>query len=178
MSNLVYITGAPRCGKTTLANKIKNENFSIMSLDSLSKSVRGVFTDFQLYDGDVLIQPNVNRDKFLELVRLYCLTFFADYPDKALIVEGCHFTPDEFKSVFPNAKIICIGLGSNDEIISAINNSEWMSKFAENIKLEYAEKIREYSKAMKEYTAKSYLYIDRNEINLQKIRVFMNNKHT
>ena len=40
MGNLVYITGAPRCGKTTLANHIANENTSILSLDALSKSIR------------------------------------------------------------------------------------------------------------------------------------------
>ncbi len=40
MCNLVYITGAPRCGKTALANQIKKENTSILSFDVLSKSVR------------------------------------------------------------------------------------------------------------------------------------------
>ncbi|MGN1328945.1 MAG: hypothetical protein ACI4V4_04520 [Eubacterium sp.] len=164
MSNLVYITGAPRCGKTTLTNHIANENTSILSLDSLSKSVRGAFTDFQLYDGDVLIQPNVNNDIFLKLVMIYCSTFFNDYPNKTLIVEGCHFTPKEFETVFPKAKIICVGLVSIDEIISSINSSEWMSDLPEKTKIEYAEKIRHYSKAMKKYTAKNYRYFERNEI--------------
>ncbi|MGN1420787.1 MAG: hypothetical protein ACI4XC_04685 [Eubacterium sp.] len=171
MDNLVYITGAPRCGKTTLANHIANENTSILSLDALSKSVRRAFTDFQLYDGYVLIQPNVNKDIFLKLVKMYCLTFFNDYPNKALIVEGCHFTPKEFQAVFPKAKIICVGLVSNNEIISAINNSEWMSNLPEKIKLEYAEKIREYSRDMKEYTAKNYLYFDRNKIDLKGMQI-------
>lgn len=169
MGNLVYITGAPRCGKTTLANHIANENTSILSLDALSKSVRGVFADFQLYDGDVLIQPNVNKKSFLELVKIYCSAFFNDYPNKTLIVEGCHFTPKEFQTVFPEAKIICLGLASNDEIILSINNSSWMSNLPEKIKLEYTEKIKEYSKAMKKYTAKNYRYFDRNEIDFKGI---------
>lgn len=175
MCNLVYITGAPRCGKTALANQIKNENASILSLDALSKSVRGVFKDFRLYEGDVLIQPNVNKDNFLELVRLYCISFFSDFPDKTLIVEGCHFTPDEFRRIFPKAKIICVGSESKDEIISSINNSKWISELREKTKLEFAEKIIEYSKAMKEYTGKNYQYSDRNKIDLRGINYEIRN---
>lgn len=170
MHNLFYITGAPRCGKTTFANQIKSENISILSLDALSKSVRSIFTDFKLYDGGVHIRPNVNKDKFLELVKLYCLSFFNDYPNKTLIVEGCHFTPDEFSEVFPNAKIICIGLESEKEILSSINDSPWMSQLSEKLKLEYAEKIAEYSKSMKEMQGENYLYFDRNNIHNNKFQ--------
>lgn len=68
MRRIIYITGAPRCGKTTLVEKLMDNNVSILSLDAFSKSVRSVFTDFKLYSADVCIQPDTNREKFLELV--------------------------------------------------------------------------------------------------------------
>lgn len=166
MGNLVYITGAPRCGKTTLADKLKNNNTSILSLDALSKSIRGVFTDFKLYEGRTLIQPNINKEKFIELVALYCSSFFNDFPNMTLIVEGCHFTPEEFKMKFPKSKIICLGrTKSLDDIKNAVMTKSWMSSLPQEEINVYAEKIYNFSLYVKENVSE-YLYFETDEINI------------
>lgn len=141
--NIIYITGAPRCGKTTLCkNLISNQsNISILSLDSFSKSIRWTFNDFNLYSKRGLIQPDINREKFLKLVSDYINLFNADYAQQTLIVEGCHFHPDEFSSVFPKAKIICLGITSSlEDCLKAVESSDWMSVLDKKTKMAYAEK--------------------------------------
>lgn len=97
---LTYITGATSTGKTTYVRNL-NANAAILSLDAFSKSVRYAFNDFKMYTDEISIRPTINNDKFLLLVKKYIECFMVDYPDTDLIVEGCHFTPDEFLSVFP-----------------------------------------------------------------------------
>lgn len=159
---LTYITGASSTGKTTLANKISG-NATILSLDALSKSVRFVFDDFKLYTAEISVKPTINNDKFLSLVAKYVECFMNDYPDKDLIIEGCHFTPDEFLSVFPQAKIIALGIMDKKTALAQINKRDWMSKLDECIKNEYADKIVEYSLQLKEEQNK-YKYIEYTEL--------------
>ncbi len=172
--NIIYLTGAPRCGKTTLANKIAKEHecISVLSLDALSKSVRNTFSDFKLYSENPVIQPDLNRDKFLSLAKAYADCFVADYPCLTLIIEGCHFMPDEFLSVYPNAEIIALGINSGvDTALKAVNTSDWMKTLDENIKLEYAKKIFEYSAFLKSVSAshQNYTYFDRSKIDYDKV---------
>ena len=109
--NLIYITGASCCGKSTLADKMSRQydNATILSLDAFSKSIRYVFTDFKLYTDEVSIKPTINNDRFLMLVKKYIECYFADY-NNTLIVEGCHFTPEGFMNEFHVAKVIALGL--------------------------------------------------------------------
>lgn len=173
MGNLVYITGAPRCGKTTLAGRLNLDDGSILSLDALSKSVRGVFTDFKLYDDETRIQPNVNKSVFMELVQFYILSYLSDYPYSTLIVEGCHFTPEEFKSSFPDSKIICLGrTKSLDEIKKAIVTKPWMAELPAEKMNSYAEKIYNYSLAVKQ-NAKEYLYFETEEADIGRIKKYI-----
>ena len=148
---VIYITGAPRCGKTTLAQKLLSEisDASLLSLDALSKAVRNTFTEFKLYSDKVLISPDINRDVFLKFVKKYADCFIEEYPDKTLIVEGCHFTPDEFKSEFYNSKIICMGLTSKKMICNCVLNKDWMSELSEKRRNEYVNLIYDYSLDMK-----------------------------
>lgn len=169
---LIYITGAPRCGKSTLAKKLISDcgNTALFSLDAFSKSIRSEFTDFKMYSGKLTIQPDMNKAKFLSLVHKYIRCFCIDFPSVNLIVEGCHFSPDEFIEVFPDAKIICLGITKSfDSIIDAINNSEWMSALDGKIKNEYAKLIFDYSLKMKGSDSDRFLYIERNEINYKEI---------
>ena len=107
---ITYITGATCTGKTTYANGICNDEI-IISLDALSKAIRFTFDDFKLYTtGKVSIRPTVNNDKFLNFVKTYIDYLSVDYPDRNIIIEGCHFTPNEFLSAFPNAQIIVLGI--------------------------------------------------------------------
>lgn len=157
---LTYITGATSTGKTTLANKISS-NATILSLDSFSKSVRCIFKDFKLYTSEISIRPTVNNDKFLSLIVKYVECFTNDYPNKDLIVEGCHFTPDEFLSVFEHAKVIALGITDKKTALAQINKKDWMSMLDESVKNEYADKIVEYSLQLKNKQSKGkYEYID------------------
>ncbi|MBQ5994989.1 MAG: hypothetical protein IJL63_03930 [Clostridia bacterium] len=158
---LIYITGAPRCGKTTLAKKMATElNCSIFSLDAFSKSIRNTFCDFKLYGDDISIRPVINNDIFLKLVADYTNNYSIDYENHTLIVEGCHFTPEEFKSKFANAEIIALGrTGATDEIIDAIKQKDWMHNLPDEIILQYAKLIKEYSIKLKS-EAHFYEYIE------------------
>lgn len=170
MGTIIYITGAPRCGKTTLADKLINNNISVLSLDALSKTVRSVFTDFKLYSGTVCIQPDMNRDRFLEFVNQYAVNFFNDFPNHTLLIEGCHFTPDEFQKKFPDSKIICLGRTKTaDDIVKAIMTKSWMADLSEKIIREYAGQIYNYSLTLKN---SHYLYFETDEMDMAKI-----NKH-
>lgn len=174
-NNVIYITGAPRCGKTTLANMLVDKSISIFSLDAFSKSVRSVFKNFKLYSKSVCIQPDINREIFLELTEIYVSNFLNDYKDKKLIVEGCHFTPEEFKMKFPDSKIICLGrTESKEDIINAISTKSWMSHLSKEVIIEYADKIYDYSLAMRE-NENGYLYVETNEIEIGKIREYIKN---
>lgn len=173
MSNVVYITGAPRCGKTTLANNLADKDVSILSLDAFSKACRTVFTDFKLYSDSVCIQPDINREKFLELTYMYSESFFDDFPDYTLLIEGCHFTPAEFKMKFQNSKIICLGrTKSKEEIINAVTAKGWMADLPSVTINEYAEKIYDYSLKVSKSNAE-YLYFETDEIDIMKIKKFL-----
>lgn len=172
-NNIIYITGAPGCGKTTLSNMLDDKNISILSLDAVSKSVRSVFKDFKLYAKPVCIQPDINREIFLEFVEVYVNHFINDYKDKKLIVEGCHFTPEEFRMKFSGSKIICLGrTQSKEDIINAIITKSWMSNLPPEVMNKYADKIYYYSLALKENKSE-YLYFETDEIEIGKIREYI-----
>lgn len=145
--NITYITGATSTGKTTYANNICN-NEIIISLDALSKALRFTFDDFELYTDKVSIRPTVNNN-FLQFVKNYIDYLSIDYNDKNIIVEGCHFTPNEFLSIFPNAKIITFGITDRTVALKQINKKDWMPKLDNDIKLEYVNQIVEYSMKLK-----------------------------
>lgn len=145
---ITYITGATCTGKTTYAQNIC-DNEIIVSLDALSKALRFTFDDFKLYTDKVSIRPTVNNDKFLHFVKTYIDYLYIDYPNKNIIVEGCHFTPDEFLSVFPNAKIIALGITDKMTALKQINKRDWMSKLDNDIKTEYVNQIVKYSNKLK-----------------------------
>lgn len=146
--NITYITGATSTGKTTYAKSI-SDNEIIISLDALSKALRFTFDDFELYTDKVSVRPTVNNDKFLHFVKTYIDYLYIDYPNKNIIVEGCHFTPDEFLSVFPNAKIIALGITDKMTALKQINKRDWMSKLDNDIKTEYVNQIVKYSNKLK-----------------------------
>lgn len=146
---ITYITGATCTGKTTYAQNIC-DNEIIISLDALSKAIRFTFDDFKLYTtGKVSIRPTVNNDKFFHFVKTYINYLSIDYNDKNIIVEGCHFTPKEFLSAFPNAQIIALGITDKMTALKQINERDWMSKLENDIKMEYVNQIVEYSKELK-----------------------------
>ena len=145
---VTYITGATSTGKTTYAKNICNDEI-IVSLDALSKAIRFTFDDFKLYSDKVSIRPTVNNDKFLHFVKTYIDYLSIDYNNKNIIVEGCHFTPNEFLSVFPNARIIALGITDKTVALKQINKKEWMKKLDDDIKNEYANQIVEYSAKLK-----------------------------
>ena len=144
-----YITGATCTGKTTYANGISNDEI-IISLDALSKAIRFTFDDFKLYTSDkISIRPTINNDKFLNFVKTYIDYLSVDYPDRNIIIEGCHFTPNEFLSAFPNSKVIALGITDKMTALNQINERDWMSKLENDIKMEYVNQIVEYSKELK-----------------------------
>lgn len=146
---ITYITGATCTGKTTYAKSICN-NEIIISLDALSKALRFTFDDFKLYTSDkVSIRPTINNDKFLNVVKTYTDYLSVDYPDRSIIIEGCHFTPKEFLSAFPNSKVIALGITDKMTALKQINERDWMSKLENDIKMEYVYQIVEYSKELK-----------------------------
>lgn len=146
---IIYITGATSTGKTTYARNICNDEI-IVSLDALSKAIRFTFDDFKLYNANkVSIRPTVNNDKFFHFVKTYINYLSIDYNDKNIIVEGCHFTPKEFLSAFPNSKVIALGITDKMTALNQINERDWMSKLENDIKMEYVNQIVEYSKELK-----------------------------
>ncbi len=170
--NLIYITGAPRCGKSTLAGRIAKEhsNVSVLSLDAFSKSVRFVFNDFKMYSGKTVLQPDINQDVFLKMIEKYIEAFNEDYPNQTLIAEGCHFSPDEFEKKSGGVKIICLGITSSKErVIESIKTKAWMAQLPECKINEYADLILNYSIKMKEKSDKNYLYFDIDNIDYSRI---------
>ena len=146
---IIYITGATSTGKTTYARNICNDEI-IISLDALSKAIRFTFDDFKLYNANkVSIRPTINNDKFLNFVKTYIDYLFVDYPDKNIIIEGCHFTPNEFLSAFPNAQIIALGITNKSTALKQINKKEWMKKLDDDVKNEYVNQIVKYSNELK-----------------------------
>lgn len=145
---ITYITGATCTGKTTYANSICNDEI-IISLDALSKAIRFTFDDFKLYTDKVSIRPTINNDKFLNFVKTYIEYLAVDYPDRDIIIEGCHFTPEEFLSAFPNAKIIALGITDKTTALRQINKKDWMAKLDKDIKIEYINQIVDYSNELK-----------------------------
>ena len=146
---ITYITGATCTGKTTYAQNIC-DNEIIISLDALSKALRFTFDDFKLYTADkVSILPTVNNDKFLHFVKTYIDYLSVDYPDRNIIIEGCHFTPKEFLAAFPNSKVIALGITDKMTALKQMNKRDWMSKLDNDIKTEYVNQIVEYSANLK-----------------------------
>lgn len=160
--NLKFIIGAASCGKTSLAQRICYDDI-IISLDAFSKSIRTVFPNFQLYSDCISVRPSVNGDIFFDLVSKYINCFVKDYPDKNIIIEGCHFTPQEIFSEFPNAKIVALGITDKSKALLQIDKKDWMSKLDNSVKLRYAEQIVEYSLRLKN-NADNYLYLEFNDI--------------
>lgn len=146
---ITYITGATSTGKTTYTQNMCNDEI-IVSLDALSKALRFTFNDFKLYNANkVSIRPTINNDKFLNFVKTYIDYLSVDYPDRNIIIEGCHFTPNEFLSAFPNAQITALGITEISTALKQINKKEWMKKLDDDIKNEYANQIVEYSAKLK-----------------------------
>ena len=146
---ITYITGATSTGKTTYARNICNDEI-IVSLDALSKALHFTFDDFKLYNANkVSIRPTINNDKFLYFVKTYIDYLSVDYPDRNIIIEGCHFTPNEFLSAFSNAQITALGITEISTALKQINKKEWMKKLDDDIKNEYANQIVEYSAKLK-----------------------------
>lgn len=146
---ITYITGATCTGKTTYAQSICN-NEILISLDALSKAIRFTFDNFKLYTANkVSIRPTVNNDKFLNFVKTYIDYLSVDYPDRDIIIEGCHFTPNEFLSAFPNAQIIAFGITNKSTALKQINKKEWMKKLDNDVKNEYVNQIVKYSNELK-----------------------------
>lgn len=160
---LIYITGAPCCGKTTLANRlIKQEDAAVLSFDAFSKAVRYAFPDFKLYTDEISIRPSLNVNIFIDLIEKYINCYFDDY-DNTLIVEGCHFTLDEFFQKFPESKIIALGIREKENALKQINKKEWMRNLSDERKNIYVNQIVEYSDYLK-VNAGKYLYYDISEI--------------
>lgn len=154
---ITYITGATCTGKTTYAQNICN-NEIIISLDALSKAIRFTFDDFKLYTADkVSIRPTVNNDKFLNFVKTYIDYLSVDYSDRNIIIEGCHFTPNEFLSAFPNAQIIVLGITDKSTALKQINKKEWMKKLDDDVKNEYVNQIVKYSRELKNNFYQCYI---------------------
>lgn len=173
MRNLIYITGAPRCGKTTLANELTNENNVVFSLDAFSKSIRSVFSDFKLYAKPICIRPDTNKETFLELVSAYIKNFQKDYPEIDFIVEGCHFTPQEFKAAFYESKIVCLGrTKSKENIINAIKSKDWMATLNREAINEYADLIYDYSHQLRK-NCSGYLYFETDEIDMDLVKKYI-----
>lgn len=146
---ITYITGATCTGKTTYAQSICN-NEILISLDALSKAIRFTFDNFKLYTANkVSIRPTVNNDKFLNFVKTYIDYLSVDYPDRDIIIEGCHFTPNEFLSAFPNAQIIAFGITNKSTALKQINKKEWIKKLDNDVKNEYVNQIVKYSNELK-----------------------------
>lgn len=95
------------------------------------------------------IRPTVNNDKFLNFVKTYIDYLSVDYPDRNIIIEGCHFTPNEFLPAFSNAQIIALGITEISTALNQINKKDWMKKLDDDIKNEYANQIVEYSANIK-----------------------------
>ena len=156
---ITYITGATCTGKTTYAKSICN-NEIIISLDALSKALRFTFDDFKLYTADkVSIRPTVNNDKFLNFVKTYIDYLSVDYPDRNIIIEGCHFTPKEFLSAFSNSKVIALGITDKMTALKQMNKRDWMSKLDNDIKTEFVNQIVKYSANLK-YSKAIFKYIE------------------
>lgn len=156
---ITYITGATCTGKTTYAQN-RYDNEIIISLDALSKAIRFTFDDFKLYTADkVSIRPTINNDKFLNFVKTYMDYLSVDYPDRNIIIEGCHFTPNEFLSAFPNAQIVVLGITDKSTALKQINKKEWMRNLDNDLKNEYVNQIIEYSNELKNSNNKYYIEI-------------------
>ncbi|MGN0532307.1 MAG: hypothetical protein ACI4IN_05885 [Eubacterium sp.] len=154
---ITYITGATCTGKTTYAQSISN-NEIIVSLDALSKAIRFTFDGFELYTAEkVSIRPTMNNDKFLKFVKTYTEYLAIDYPNKDIIIEGCHFTPNEFLSAFPNAKIIALGITNKSTALKQIHKKDWMAKLDNDVKIEYANQIVEYSNELRHKFVDCYI---------------------
>ena len=179
MGQTVFVLGAPRCGKTILTRRIievAKGNCSIVSLDALSFVLRHGFEDFELYSKRLIIQPDVNIDKFSKIVKVYIEAFFEDFPDETIIVEGCQFMPKQIKELFPKSKIICLGITGNiEDIKDAIITKEWMSKLPQADIDEYAEKIYQLSTCYKkECNDIDYLYCEAEQANINDIVEYLN----
>lgn len=154
---ITYITGATCTGKTTYARIICN-NEIIISLDALSKAIRFTFDDFKLYTAnEVSIRPTINNDKFLKFVKTYIDYLAVDYPDRDIIIEGCHFTPNEFLSVFPSAKIIALGITDKTTALNQINKKEWLANLDDSLKDKYVNQIVKYSSELMKLSNVEYI---------------------
>ena len=165
MEQIIFILGAPRCGKTTLTKKIielTNSSYIILSLDAFSSMLRREFDDFNLYTEKVIIQPNVNVEKFINIIKGYVKAFVDDYPNQTIIIEGCQITPKQATAFFPNSKIICLGrTGDIVDIKNAIITKDWMAKLPQSEIEEYARKIHQLSVNYKNECKKTnYLYCE------------------
>jgi len=168
--SLIFVTGAPRCGKTTYASFLhsKFEHSSILNLDALSKASRYAFEDFELYSHKGLIKPDINLDIFKSIVKTYVDEFMNDYPQSTLIVEGCHLSPSEIRNLFDKCKIICLGCDNKEKIIKSINEKLWMSELTDDEKENYAQLILNKSLKYKTESIKgNYYYFDISTINLK-----------
>lgn len=92
--------------------------------------------------------------------------FVKDYPNTNLVVECCHFTPSEFLSVFPNAKVIALGITDETIAMTQINKRDWMSKLNETVKKEYVSQIVAYSLELKNFRENTGIWILRKQTNL------------
>jgi len=180
LNSIIYITSAPRCGKTTLSNVLMEKivyKTSIISLDSFSKSIRNVFTDFKLYSKPICIKPDTNNEVFLSLIKTYIENFFADYHDYTLIIEGCHFTPSEFKKNFSSSIVICLGRTmSKENTINAIKEKSWMAELSDEEINKYADLILHYSKELSQNKTEDYLYCETDNINYTEIEQYIEDK--
>ncbi|BCN30986.1 P-loop NTPase family protein [Anaeromicropila herbilytica] len=151
MIEIIYITGAPRCGKTTLTNYISRSlkhKCEIISLDAFSHALRHRLDDFQMYSKKITIKPDINEERFALLVKDYIESFAIDYPVETILVEGCQIPPAYFQceSMFPKSKIICLGRTNNlNSIKDAVKTKKWMALLPEDEINEYAKLIYDYS---------------------------------
>ena len=106
----IVIIGCPRSGKTTLTNRIMQDNniYNSISLDSLTIAIKRTMPEVGIDDKSNVIQIS---KKIVPFLAKYLQCYKRDFPEKRYIVEGIQINPEDLivEKFFNNAQVICLG---------------------------------------------------------------------
>ena len=156
MKKDIFILGCARSGKTTLANRISQYQYNIISVDSYVSAFKENFPELNITHHNDYLSDKSKRLSYF--IMSYYYKIKQEYPNQKFVIEGWHILPKDIVPLIgrKNCNIVCLGYpnAKEDEMFQLIRENDQENSTTRNLEdaklRELISSHIEYSKILKE----------------------------